>query len=288
MKSYLKLFFCLTLLLSFSALSESGVVLTDWQSLEGLKRLSQSKHKVDFPSLSNQFQNQADKLSCGPTTGAIVLNALRMGQDKTLPKMRFPKKYKKYLSKKFDPRVARYSPESFMKPNKIESKKRISKHRNKKKKSSSPKSYSRKSKSQKTAKIKTLKQVYGQPIHSKKDFGLQLRQLHEIFMSHGLDSKLRVVGKELSDEVIRQDLISNLKTKGDYVVINYKRSELGQKGGGHISPLGAYDEKTDSFLIMDVNSTRYNWVWTQTKALIRSMRSFDTKENRGYILLKEP
>jgi len=35
--------------------------------------------------------------------------------------------------------------------------------------------------------------------------------------------------------------------------VNYKRSAIGQKGGGHISPLGAYDEISDSFLVLDVN-----------------------------------
>ena len=257
MKTYQKFLFIFIFFLSAISTAEPAVSLVDWQSSEGLKRLSQSEHKMDFPSLANQFQNQFDKLSCGPTTGAIVLNALRLNKKISLPKMSFPKKYKRHLPKILDPRVARYSPESFMNPN------------------------------NKLKNIKTSKQLYGQPINKKKDLGLQLRQLHEIFLSHGIDSKLRVANKNLSNEVIKQELINNLKTKEDYVVINYKRTELRQKGGGHISPLGAYDEKTDSFLIMDVNSTRYNWVWVKTKDLILSMRSFDTKENRGYLLLKE-
>jgi len=39
----------------------------------------------------------------------------------------------------------------------------------------------------------------------------------------------------------------------DLAIVNYKRSAIGQKGGGHISPLGAYDEISDSFLVLDVN-----------------------------------
>jgi len=240
----------------FSFFSKASLV--DWQSEEGLKLLSESKYNIDFPALSNQFQNQFDKISCGPTTGAIVLNTLRLGIQKTLPKINFPQKYKRYLPKALDPHVERYSPESFMKPKKL-IKKKI------------------------TQKTKTLKQLYGQ----KKDLGLQLRQLHEIFLAHGVDSKIRVVSEDLPDKTIKQELMKNLQTKADYVVINYKRTLLGQKGGGHISPLGAYHEKTDSFLIMDVNSTRYNWVWVPTKKLIEAMRSFDMKENRGYLLLKE-
>ena len=229
--------------------------IVDWQSVESQKRLNNSKHKTDFFPLSNHFQNQLDGLSCGTITGAVVLNALRIGKGKNLPKTTFNKKYKKYISKSYDPRVIRYTPDSFMnKP---------------------------------AQKIKSWFQLYGQPINGKKDFGLQIRQLHKIFLSHKVKSKLRIVDKNLSNQMIKDELISNLQRNGDYIVINYKRSALGQKGGGHISPLGAYDKNTDSFLIMDVNSSKYNWVWVKSEEMIKAMRTFDTVENRGYLLISE-
>ena len=52
-------------------------------------------------------------------------------------------------------------------------------------------------------------------------------------------------------------------------------------------PLGAYDETSDSFLIMDVNPNRAPWVWVGAGDLIRAMRTFDTVENRGYLLISE-
>ena len=61
----------------------------------------------------------------------------------------------------------------------------------------------------------------------------------------------------------------------------------GQEGGGHISPLGAYDRASDSFLIMDVNPNRAPWVWVKAEALIGAMRTFDTVENRGYLLIRD-
>jgi hypothetical protein len=72
------------------------------------------------------------------------------------------------------------------------------------------------------------------------------------------------------------------------VIVNYARKELGQKGGGHISPLGAYDTRSDSFLVMDVNPNAAGWVWVTTEALVRAMRTFDTVENRGYLLISDP
>ena len=234
-------------------ITKNNQKIVDWHSVESQKRLNNSKHKTDFFHLSNQFQNQQDGFTCGTVTGAIVLNALRIGKGENLPKTTFNKKYKKYLPKNYDPRVTRYTPESFM--------------------------------NKQAQKIKSWPQLYGQPIKGKRDFGLQIRQLHKIFLSHKVQSKLRIVDKNLSNQMIKEELISNLKQKEDYVVINYKRAALDQKGGGHISPLGAYDKNTDTFLIMDVNSSKYSWVWVKSEDLIKAMRTFDTVENRGYLLI---
>ena len=46
-------------------------------------------------------------------------------------------------------------------------------------------------------------------------------------------------------------------------------------------------ECADSFLIMDVNPNRAPWVWVRSGDLIAAMRTFDTVENRGYLLVSE-
>ena len=89
-----------------------------------------------------------------------------------------------------------------------------------------------------------------------------------------------------SDEEIRADFVANLERAGDYVVVNYRREDVGQRGGGHISPLGAYDAESDSVLVMDVNPASAGWVWMPITTLIKGMRTFDTVENRGYILVQ--
>ena len=38
---------------------------------------------------------------------------------------------------------------------------------------------------------------------------------------------------------------------------------------------------------MDVNPNRAPWVWVRSADLIRAMRTFDTVENRGYLLISE-
>ncbi len=98
---------------------------------------------------------------------------------------------------------------------------------------------------------------------------------------------VRVVDDGAAPEPLRNELPRNLAARNDYVLVNYARKALGQAGGGHISPLGAYDRASDSFLIMDVNPNRAPWVWVRATDLIAAIRTFDTVENRGYLLVSE-
>jgi hypothetical protein len=84
---------------------------------------------------------------------------------------------------------------------------------------------------------------------------------------------------------IRADLVDHLSRAGDYVIINFRREAVGQKGGGHISPLGAYDAQSDSFLVLDVNPAAAGWTWMTAATLVKGMRTFDTVENRGYVVV---
>ena len=40
-----------------------------------------------------------------------------------------------------------------------------------------------------------------------------------------------------------------------------------------------------SFLVLDVNPAAAGWVWMPAATLIKGMRTFDTVENRGYVLV---
>ncbi len=121
-----------------------------------------------------------------------------------------------------------------------------------------------------------------------KDFGYQVRQLDEMLRANGLVTRLVIVDDSKTEQEIRTDLVDNLKRRGDYVIISYQRKAVGQPGGGHISPLGAYDPETDSFLVLDVNPASAGWVWMPTATLVKGMRTFDTVENRGYVLISAP
>ena len=138
---------------------------------------------------------------------------------------------------------------------------------------------------------KTRLEVLGKPVlidgEPNSDFGLQLHQLAQVLRSHGVKVVTRVVDESADTAAIRCELAVNLATGDDFVLVNYARRSLGQTSGGHISPLGAYDERSDSFLIMDGNPNRAPWVWVGSGDLIATMRTFDTVENRGYLLVSE-
>ncbi len=248
----------------------SDPAIVSWGTDEGIKRLEESQYKVDFFKLANHFESQNNKLFCGPASAAIVLNALRvrnsamiLPEDKSL----LSELDQKIIaaSHKWNPLFQRYTQNNvFIK---------------------SPKSRA-------FVLGRVLQDTEGTVLignngQEKKDRGFQLRQLGELFTAHGLSTKVVVVQQGMSDQEIKAELIENLTTADDYVIINYKRKVLNQPGGGHLSPLGAYHKVSDSFLIMDVTPNKADWVWVKSELLIRAMRTFDTVENRGYLLLSE-
>jgi Phytochelatin synthase len=227
-----------------------------FSSDEGLARLARSSAKVDFPALANQFEPQSNGAFCGPTSVAIVLNTVRArAADLPRDKSRLRPEDGQNLPPGADLSVPRYTQDNVI--------------------GKSP---------------KTRAQVLGESVtingKTMRDFGFQLRQLDELLRSHGMATRMVVVDDAKPEADIRADLTANLSRGGDYVIINYRREAVGQKGGGHISPLGAYDAASDSFLVMDVNPAAAGWVWMPTATLVQGMRTFDTVENRGYILVQ--
>lgn len=233
-----------------------GQDLVAFSSDEGIARLARAVAKLDFPALANQFEPQSNATFCGPATAAIVLNAVR-GRSQDLPRDRSRLRAEdlRYIASTFDPTIPRFTQDNVI------------------------------DKGQ-----KTRAQVLGEPVtlngRQIKDFGYQLRQFDELLRAHGLVTRLSVVDDRKSEQEIRSELVENLNRRGDYAVVNYRREMVGQRGGGHISPLGAYDVESDSFLVLDVNPASAGWVWMPSATLVRGMRSFDTVENRGYILVE--
>lgn len=236
----------------------SPSALVGWDTPQSEERLTRSRHRADFFPLSNHFVSQNNRVFCGLASSSIVLNALRLGRKSDLPEdtRSIQKEELAWFPEGANPFFGKYTPNNVL-----------------------------------NSQTKSRIEVLGKPIdingELKRDIGLQLRQLAQVMRAHGLHVVTRVVDDDADAGAIRQELVRNLETRNDFILINYSRKALGQKGGGHISPLGAYDEDSDSFLIMDVNPNSAPWVWVQVDDLVAAMRTFDTVENRGYLLISE-
>jgi len=238
--------------------AKASSALVPFASDEGLARLGRSGAKIDFAALANQFEAQYSGAFCGPTSAAIVLNTVHSrGSDLPRDHTRLRKNDVQFMPAGADPIVPRFTQDSVI--------------------DRGP---------------KTRAQVLGEPItiggKQVRNFGYQLRQFDAMLRANGLVTTLVVVDDARTEQAIRADLAENLAHGGDYVIVNYRREAVGQQGGGHISPLGAYDAASDSFLVLDVNPAAAGWVWMPAATLVKGMRTFDTVENRGYVLVHAP
>lgn len=236
--------------------------LLPFASSESVERLDRADAKVDFFRLANHYEGQEHGGLCGPTSAVIVLNALRVDappDGKPVDRSAVPAQYAASIPPQYDPYFHRYSQRTFFADPRV------------------------------TA-VKSEATFYGTPTaDGTRDPGMQLRQLHEILRALGAESTIRVVDDTVTDDVARREIADNLAREGDYVIVNYDRKVLGQKGGGHISPLAAYDDDSDSFLVLDVNPNQgKTWAWVPASMLFAAMRTHDTIENRGYLLVRDP
>lgn len=115
--------------------------------------------------------------------------------------------------------------------------------------------------------------------------GMTLEQMGQLLASYGV--KVQVY--HASDTTLaefRKLAVANLKEPGNFVLVNYLRREIGQERGGHISPLAAYNQQTDRFLIMDVSRYKYPPVWVKAADLWKAMATTDrvSGKTRGFVL----
>ena len=118
--------------------------------------------------------------------------------------------------------------------------------------------------------------------------GMTLDQLGQLLASYGV--KVNVYhAADTSLEQFRKQAAENLKQPQNFVLVNYLRKEIGQEKGGHISPLAAYNEQTDRFLILDVSRYKYPPVWVKTADLWKAMLTNDSSVNktRGFVFVSK-
>ena len=75
-----------------------------------------------------------------------------------------------------------------------------------------------------------------------------------------------------------------------YLLVNFSRATLSDNntGGGHFSPLAAYNGRADALLVMDVARYKFPPFWVDTELLWQAMATIDTSSgrHRGYIVVE--
>jgi hypothetical protein len=121
--------------------------------------------------------------------------------------------------------------------------------------------------------------------------GLTLDQVSVLLQKSGAKT-VRTFASDSTLEKFRQDAIAALKDGNSFLVVNVAREVLGQgeiEGGGHVSPIGAYNAEADRFLFLDVARYKYKPSWITAERLFRAMNTIDTtsKKTRGYVVVSK-
>ncbi|MBD2205024.1 phytochelatin synthase family protein [Calothrix sp. FACHB-1219] len=118
--------------------------------------------------------------------------------------------------------------------------------------------------------------------------GMTLEQLGGLLQSYGV--KVRVYhGSDISLDNFRKLAAENLQQPGNFIIVNYLRKTIGQERGGHISPVAAYNQQTDRFLILDVSRYKYPPVWVKAEELWKAMATHDitSGKTRGFVFVSK-
>lgn len=121
--------------------------------------------------------------------------------------------------------------------------------------------------------------------------GLTLQKFVKLAQLSGLKVTYHFADKKdkQSYEAFMKETISALNSGKQFVVVNFYRKGLDEIGGGHFSPLAAYNAKADRFLLMDVSRYKYPPVWVKSQELWAAMATPDSTShhNRGYVILSD-
>lgn len=239
----------------FSANGET--VLVAWNCAEGKTRLLRAAYSNSFYHLAGVFQPQSNPLYCGVATAVMLLNALRQPHAKTAaqPATEIPDSKGQTIA------FPTYVQSTFL--------------------------------CDLTEGVKTR----GVIEYREKDAsgiyrpGLGLLELKGLLEAHGVKAEGQFASELHGDAVgdFRATLKKTLSTATHFVVIHFRSDLIGGLPRGHISPLGAYDETTDSVLVIDVAAHKGPWYWAPVSHVFQAMQAkYDTQpKGGGYLVVSE-
>jgi hypothetical protein len=242
---------------SFSPQGE--IVIVGWATQEGQSRLARSGHKTDYFQLAQNFQPQGNPLYCGIASSVIVLNAMRLNRNAVPSQEPIEVELPRQLGGGHLDYPA-YSQLTLL---------------------------GERTEAVKPKAVIELKNAG--KAGAKIDPGLKLAELKGVLEAYDTRVDLHYADSDLEDDVaaFREDLRAVLDDSVRFMIVNFKGKAMGAPTDGHISPVAAYDEESDSVLLLDVAGYLNPWYWVPVTHLYGAMHTLDGNHYRGYLVVQD-
>ncbi len=121
--------------------------------------------------------------------------------------------------------------------------------------------------------------------------GLTLDQVATLLRVSGAKVET-VFASDTTEAAFRAKALDAMHEANVFIIVNVLRARLGQggvDGGGHFSPLGAYNAEADRFLLLDVARYKYLPSWITSAQLFDAMQPVDpsSSKSRGFLLVSK-
>ncbi|MDE1569342.1 phytochelatin synthase family protein [Aquabacter sediminis] len=126
------------------------------------------------------------------------------------------------------------------------------------------------------------------PVLAVQSQGLTLEELTRLLNAAG--AKAEAVHAQDTDlAAFRTAARKALADENAVLLVNVFRQTLGQEGGGHFSPIAAYNAEADAFLFLDVARYKLPPSWIPAERLFAAMNTEDgsVHKSRGYIIVRK-
>lgn len=129
------------------------------------------------------------------------------------------------------------------------------------------------------------------PISGVDSGGITLAQLETLLDLSGAKAE-KTFASDTDVDSFRKAARAALADPEAILIVNFGRAEFGQAGldgGGHISPVAAYNEEADRFLILDVARYKYLPSWATASQLYAALNTPDSSsgKTRGYVTVRK-
>jgi hypothetical protein len=117
--------------------------------------------------------------------------------------------------------------------------------------------------------------------------GFTINQLSDALKTFEVKAEA-IYASAMDEEQFRVLVKEHFLHKDRFLIANYNRAELDQEGGGHFSPIAAYNQEKDAVLVLDVTRYKYTATWVPLPLFLKSMQTIDrgAKASRGLILVR--